>query len=137
MNIILALALALGLAVSAPAPTAQPAPTAPVAATVAPVTVETTSTGSTVQCEEDMPCWDCSQMGNTICGPTPVLAKEAWEAFSTDGFTEEELATAFKATYHGTTVSPQSLPDGEWYFIQSTIQPTLYHVFELEFGATR
>ena len=22
------------------------------------------------QCEEDMPCWDCATMGNKICGPT-------------------------------------------------------------------
>ncbi|ABD58177.1 hypothetical protein PBI_COOPER_60 [Mycobacterium phage Cooper] len=21
------------------------------------------------QCEEDMPCWDCTTMGNRICGP--------------------------------------------------------------------
>jgi hypothetical protein len=23
----------------------------------------------TVTCVEDMPCWDCSAMGNRICGP--------------------------------------------------------------------
>ena len=22
------------------------------------------------ECQEDMPCWDCSSMGNRICGPT-------------------------------------------------------------------
>jgi hypothetical protein len=24
----------------------------------------------TRKCEEDMPCWNCSEMGNKICGPT-------------------------------------------------------------------
>lgn len=24
----------------------------------------------TTICHEDMPCWDCSTMGNMICGPT-------------------------------------------------------------------
>jgi hypothetical protein len=23
-----------------------------------------------IKCEEDMPCWDCSTMGNKVCGPT-------------------------------------------------------------------
>lgn len=23
------------------------------------------------RCEEDMPCWDCTTMGNRICGPIP------------------------------------------------------------------
>ncbi len=22
-----------------------------------------------VRCEEDMPCWDCTTMGNKVCGP--------------------------------------------------------------------
>lgn len=35
-------------------------------ATQAPTT--TTSTSTTVQCEEDMPCWDCATMGNGYCG---------------------------------------------------------------------
>lgn len=30
------------------------------------------NTGPTTQrCEEDMPCWDCSTMGNHICGHHP------------------------------------------------------------------
>lgn len=33
-------------------------------------TVGTSST-STTTCAEDMPCWDCSTMGNRICGPLP------------------------------------------------------------------
>lgn len=28
-----------------------------------------------VRCEEDMPCWDCTTMGNRICGP--ITAEEA------------------------------------------------------------
>ena len=24
------------------------------------------------RCEEDMPCWDCSTMGNRVCGPVSV-----------------------------------------------------------------
>lgn len=24
---------------------------------------------STTSCQEDMPCWDCTSMGNRICGP--------------------------------------------------------------------
>jgi hypothetical protein len=26
-------------------------------------------TGEDIQCVEDMPCWDCSTMGNLRCGP--------------------------------------------------------------------
>lgn len=30
------------------------------------------------RCEEDMPCWDCKTMGNTICGPVePVFGTDA------------------------------------------------------------
>jgi hypothetical protein len=28
----------------------------------------TTSTKTTVACEEDQPCWDCDTMGNKVCG---------------------------------------------------------------------
>lgn len=38
----------------------------PTTTTVAP----TTTTVSAVPCQEDEPCWDCSTMGNQICGPT-------------------------------------------------------------------
>lgn len=29
---------------------------------------EADTTPPTTRCEEDMPCWDCSTMGNKICG---------------------------------------------------------------------
>jgi hypothetical protein len=29
-----------------------------------------------VLCMEDQPCWDCSTMGNLICGPTTTTNKE-------------------------------------------------------------
>lgn len=26
----------------------------------------------TPACQEDQPCWNCSTMGNGVCGPTPT-----------------------------------------------------------------
>ncbi|AGU91975.1 hypothetical protein ADAWI_58 [Mycobacterium phage Adawi] len=50
----LAAGLPLGMAVAAPKD-------------AAPVTVQSTKVAA--QCEEDEPCWDCTTMGNRICGP--------------------------------------------------------------------
>jgi len=35
-------------------------------------------------CYEDMPCWNCAEMGNKICGPTHVddLTDAEWEGLS-------------------------------------------------------
>ena len=31
------------------------------------------------RCEEDMPCWDCTTMGNRICGPATDIACDDFE----------------------------------------------------------
>jgi hypothetical protein len=31
----------------------------------------TTSTKTSIACEEDQPCWDCNTMGNKVCGELP------------------------------------------------------------------
>lgn len=133
MNIILSILIALSTLFAPASQPASPAHLSPVAN----VTAITAAQAAPARCEEDMPCWNCKDMGNYICGPTAQLATEAWESFSTDGFTEDELSQAFSATYRGTTTH-ETLADGhEWYLIPSKINPKLNHVFELEFGTTR
>lgn len=86
-------------------------------------------------CNEDMACWNCSTMGNFICGPKPARAAEAWKAFDPGVFTEAELSKPMTVTYRGTTSKPNNLPDGhEWYTIPVKGSKTLHHVFEVVFG---
>lgn len=63
------------LKVPAPTPTV-PSAIAKVATPTtapAPAPVETTAAPAPVQCEEDQPCWDCTTMGNKICGDAAPL----------------------------------------------------------------
>lgn len=136
MNIMLALFMALGLTLSTPAPTPAPAPatTVQTMAHKAPAKAPAKAKAKAVRCEEDQPCWNCATMGNFICGPTAKGATEAWEGFSTRGFTTEELSHPFRATYRGTTARENDLPYGhEWYTETSKANPKVSHVFELEF----
>ncbi|AER49374.1 hypothetical protein STINGER_59 [Mycobacterium phage Stinger] len=50
----LAVGMPLGLAIAAPKDAEQ---------------VRSTPASVAEQCEEDMPCWDCTTMGNRLCGP--------------------------------------------------------------------
>jgi hypothetical protein len=58
----------------APTPTTTPAPEpAPVAPELpAPTTTPAPPPAVTGPCMEDEPCWDCSTMGNGVCGPLTI-----------------------------------------------------------------
>jgi len=61
-----------------PMPKVAPSPT--LYAHISPeVVIEdaTPTTPAAPICEEDMPCWDCSTMGNKVCGPTATPAPPA------------------------------------------------------------
>lgn len=52
----------------------------------APAAPEVLSPASHIRCEEDMPCWDCTTMGNGICGLTPTEnATELLESTTLNG----------------------------------------------------
>jgi hypothetical protein len=38
-----------------------------------PTTTTTLPVTTTTECFEEMPCWDCSEMGNLICGPVEII----------------------------------------------------------------
>ncbi|MEO7555482.1 MAG: hypothetical protein ABIV94_02605, partial [Acidimicrobiales bacterium] len=51
----------------------QPAPPAPAPVTARPAPGTITTTNTPTSCQEDDPCWDCSTMGNHVCGPTVTV----------------------------------------------------------------
>ncbi len=46
--------------------------TKPAGAQEIPPAVITTENTPDGECHEDMPCWDCSTMGNQVCGPVDI-----------------------------------------------------------------
>lgn len=85
-------------ACTAPAhgPAPVPAPTAPAA-----------------ECSEDMACWDCSTMGNRICGPTaPTAPAHGPDAACMAELAAWNLTTTERETECGSTLPVPARPHG-------------------------
>ena len=60
---------------------------------------------TTPVCEEDMPCWDCSTMGNKVCSlDADTAAMDAWDSFdhvpSNPNPTAYEMRVDYDRTVH-------------------------------------
>lgn len=104
-SIILSIALALGAPVSPSQPVSQPV---------------------SVTCEEDMPCWDSSTMGNLKAGT--AMEQDAWIAVHDLGLVP---ASPNQALVYVETLDylPSSFPVG-YFPVGSDSQPQLVHVMQ-------
>ena len=84
--------------------------------------------GTPTPCAEDSPCWDCSLMGNHICGPLTEAERATGWAVWDQGQGSRKLrvdpSRAFRVDYLGTATLPPSLDtydlalpgrDGKWH----------------------
>lgn len=114
-----------------------PAPvTAPLApkVEVAPQVEVPTTPAPEVACEEDMPCWDSSTMGNKLSGPqvsseVPNMEGDAYasyDALGVDPTTKEGMMLSYVASY---TSAPTTLAANQ--FAVSSVQTEgLFHVLQ-------
>jgi hypothetical protein len=130
----------------APIPQGAPGSSAPETAPHAPVqpTVPTQAPVQPPICEEDMPCWDCSENDNRTCiDGTPVESEapaepevftatpedSAWaslEALGPDVEQLEGMALVYRSTV---TVEPTDLPETQ-FAVMDTEQFDTWHIFE-------
>jgi hypothetical protein len=98
---------------------AQPVsePVAPAETVVAP-SVAVTEPEPAPVCYEDMPCWDCSTMGNRICGLDEAFALSGYADFGT-----------FRNAYLGTY--PVYTPSIGFRAVVSVINPAFQYVFAM------
>lgn len=73
--------------------------------------------GVSTPCQEDQPCWDCSLMGNHICGPlTDAERQNGWAVWDyADGARQLKVdpSRAFKVEYRGYATLPPVTEDGD------------------------
>lgn len=79
-------------------------------------------------CLEDEPCWDCSTMGNRICGTTEAVL--LFQAEVKDEFTVPELTALFDEHYVGVFPVSQNVDNGsdEW-TLPSQVNPEQEYLF--------
>jgi hypothetical protein len=126
-------------------PVPQGAPSDPITAPEMPTASPTAPTEATVQapiCEEDMPCWDCSEKDNRTCidgvpvetAPaepevfTATPEDSAWASLEALGPDVEQLE-GMALKYYGTvTEDPTDLPETE-FSVMDTEQFDTWHIF--------
>jgi hypothetical protein len=82
----------------------------------------------TVECQEDMPCWDCHTMGNLTCNVTTEATRaDAWNTFDAFDFQPTQPTSVdYVATLDN---EPASLPMDRL-TLQSTTDPSLWHIYQ-------
>lgn len=108
--------------VPTPVPVTSPVEASPVPVEPSPVTTEAVPViepTAVPVCEEDQPCWDCSTMGNRICGRD--------EAFALSGYTD--WAT-FMNRFGATQKATGAHRDG-YRYVPSIINPEYVYAFNM------